>query len=64
MAEAFVKIFKRDYVGSNVCPDARIVLKSVSAWIEGYNENAPYKGLRMYSPREFIRLLPATECPV
>ena len=64
MAEAFVKTFKRDYVGCNVCPDARTVLKSVSAWFEDYNENAPHKGLRMRSPREFIRLLPTAECPV
>lgn len=64
MAEAFVKTFKRDYVGCNVCPDARTVLKSVSAWIEDYNENAPHKGLRMLSPREFIRLLPTAVCPV
>ena len=64
MAEAFVKTFKRDYVGCNACPDARTVLKSISAWIEDYNENAPHKGLRMRSPREFIRLLPTAECPV
>ena len=64
MAEAFVKTFKRDYVGCNVCLDAWTVLKSISAWIEDYNENAPHKGLRMRSPREFIRLLPTAECPV
>ncbi len=64
MAEAFVKTFKRDYVACNVCPDARTVLNCLSAWMEDYNENAPHKGLRMRSPREFIRLSLTAGCPV
>jgi hypothetical protein len=64
MAEASAKTFKCDYVGYRVCPDTRTVMKNVSAWIEGCNGNAPHKGLRMCSPREFIRLLPTAECPV
>lgn len=56
MAEAFVKTFKRDYVDCNICPGAPTVLKRLSECFEDYNENATHKGLRMRSPRQFIRL--------
>lgn len=64
MAEAFVKTFKRDYVDCNICSDAPTVLKRLSEWFEDYNENAPHKGLRMRSPRQFIRLSATAGCPV
>ena len=64
MAESFVKTFKRDYVHVNECPDALTVMKMLATWFEDYNELAPHKGLRMLSPREFIRLSATAECPV
>ena len=53
MAESFVKTFKRDYVYTNTLSDAQTVLKQLSAWFEDYNENAPHKGLKMKTPREY-----------
>lgn len=55
MAEAFVKTFKRDYVwlGDLSCADR--VLAQLPGWFEDYNENAPHKGLKMMSPRQYIR---------
>lgn len=53
MSEAFVKTFKRDYVGVNPLPSAKIVLKLVADWFEDYNDNHPHSGLKMRSPREF-----------
>lgn len=64
MAEAFVKTFKRDYVNVNPRPDAKTVLAHLAAWFEDYNEIHPHKGLRMQSPREFIRSSKTAECPV
>lgn len=64
MAESFVKTFKRDYVRVNECSDAVTVMKMLATWFEDYNEFAPHKGLRMLSPREFIRLSSTAECPV
>jgi transposase InsO family protein len=55
MAEAFVKTFKRDYVYVHGRPDAATVLAQLAIWIDDYNEKHPHKGLRMLSPREFIR---------
>ena len=55
MAEAFVKTFKRDYVCVHDRPDARTVMAQLPGWFEDYNENHPHKGLKMRSPREFIR---------
>jgi len=55
MAEAFVKTFKRDYVYINDRPDAMTVLSQLDHWFNDYNENHPHKGLKMLSPREFIR---------
>jgi len=65
MAEAFVKTVKRDYVSVTDRPDAATVLSRLAGWFEDYNEWHPHKGLRMQSPREFIRssATPAA-CPV
>lgn len=61
MAEAFVKTFKRDYVYVHDRPDAQTVLSQLAAWFEDYNEIHPHKGLKMLSPREFIRRCAADE---
>lgn len=55
MAEAFVKTFKRDYVYVHDRPDADTVMAQLSYWFEDYNEYHPHKGLKMFSPREFIK---------
>ena len=60
MAEAFVNTLKRDYVRVTPLPDAKTVLDLIDGWIEDYNENHPHSGLRMRSPREFIRAQTAT----
>lgn len=59
MAEAFVKTFKRDYVNLNKLENAQSVLDQLPGWFEDYNERAPHKGLKMKSPREFMRLTQA-----
>ena len=56
MAEAFVKTFKRDYVYVNDCSDADTVMRQLSKWFDDYNECAPHKGLKMLSPRQFLKL--------
>ena len=65
VSEAFVKTLKRDYARINPRPNAAAVLQQLPGWIEDYNESHPHKGLRMRSPREFIRAQsqPAP-CPV
>jgi len=65
VSEAFVKTLKRDYARVQPRPDALTVLAQLPGWIEDYNENHPHSGLRMRSPREFIRSQsqPAS-CPV
>lgn len=65
VCEAFVKTFKRDYARIQPRPNAIAVLQCLPTWFEDYNENHPHSGLRMRSPREFIRSLsqPAA-CPV
>jgi transposase InsO family protein len=55
ISEAFVKTFKRDYVRVNPLPDALTALRQIAGWFEDYNEHHPHSGLRMRSPREFIR---------
>jgi putative transposase len=55
MAESFVKTFKRDYVRVNPLPDAIAALRQITGWFNDYNDNHPHSGLRMRSPREFIR---------
>ena len=54
MAEAFVRIIKRNYVRDSPCPDARTVMNRLSAWITHYNEVHPHKALGYRLPREFI----------
>jgi putative transposase len=56
MAEAFVKIFKRDYVWGGNLQDAQTVMAQLPHWFEDHNECAPHKGLEMRLPREFLRL--------
>ena len=60
MAEAFVNTLKRDYVSVSPLPDAETALRLIPGWFEDYNENHPHSGLRMRSPREFIRAQSAT----
>ncbi len=55
MAEAFVKTFKRDYAWFGDLKDAATVMGQLEKWFEDYNENAPHKGLKMKSPRQFRR---------
>src|SRR4051794_34926456 len=55
ISESFVKTFKRDYVRINPLPDAVTALGKIAGWFEDYNENYPHSGLKMRSPREFIR---------
>ena len=55
ISESFVKTFKRDYARVNPLPDAVTALGKIAGWFEDYNENHPHSGLRMRSPREFIR---------
>jgi transposase InsO family protein len=65
MAEAFVKTFKRDYVYVKDLPDARTVMAQLPKWFEDYNEHHPHKGLKMHSPREYIRIYShENRCPV
>lgn len=60
MSEAFVNTLKRDYVRVTPLPDAETVLGLIAGWIEDYNENHPHSGLKMRSPREFIKAQTAT----
>jgi len=55
MAEAFVKTFKRDYVYVSDLSSAQRVREQLAGWFKDYNENAPHKGLRMLSPKEYRR---------
>jgi transposase InsO family protein len=65
MAEAFVKTLKRDYLYVNDLPDAKTVLAQLPKWFEDYNEHHPHKGLKMHSPREYIRgYSHENRCPV
>lgn len=57
MAEAFVKTFKRDYVWVSDLSSATTVLERLPEWFRDYNENAPHKGLKMMSPRQYIRVM-------
>ncbi len=55
ISEAFVNTLKRDYVRVKPLPDAETALKLIAGWFEDYNENHPHSGLKMKSPREFIK---------
>lgn len=65
MAEAFVKTFKRDYVGQMDRSDALTVMRQLNAAFEHYNEVHPHSALKMMSPRMFRRnVQPSiTACP-
>jgi putative transposase len=56
MAEAFVKTFKRDYASLDKLENALDVMSKLSSWFSDYNENAPHQGLKMMSPRQFLRV--------
>ena len=60
VSEAFVHTLKRDYVRVTPLPDAWSVLGLIGAWFDDYNDNHPHSGLKMRSPREFIRAQTAT----
>src|SRR4029079_18260738 len=55
ISERFVKTFKRDYVRVTPLPDAITALRQIAGWFLDYNENHPHSGLKMRSPREFMR---------
>ena len=56
MAEAFVKLIKRDYARVNPKPDAASVLRQLDDWFKHYNSVHPHKALGYRSPREFREL--------
>jgi transposase InsO family protein len=53
IAEAFVKLFKRDYVYVNELWTAESVLRRLPEWFADYNRNHPHSGLQMKSPLEY-----------
>jgi putative transposase len=53
MAEAFVKLFKRDYVYTNELWTAEAVLRRLPEWFADYNRHHPHSGLNMKSPLEY-----------
>ncbi len=55
ISESFVKTFKRDYARVNPLPDGVTALRQIAGWFDDYNDNHPHSGLKMRSPREFIR---------
>ena len=56
VCEAFVKTLRRDYVRLAILPDAEAAMRLLPGWFEDYNTLAPHAGLKMLSPREFLRL--------
>jgi putative transposase len=55
MAEAFVKTFKRDYVWLGDLSSAEAVIKQLPKWFDDYNHQAPHKGLKMMSPKQYFQ---------
>ena len=55
-----MRTLKRDYVQVTPLPNAEVVLGMLPAWFEDYNTHHPHSGLKMRSPREFIRAHTAT----
>jgi putative transposase len=53
LAEAFVKTFKRDYVGGAELRDAESVLTQLGGWFADYNTQAPHGALGLRSPAEY-----------
>jgi putative transposase len=56
MAEALVKTLKRDYASFDQLENAISVMAKLPYWFNDYNENAPHQGLKMLSPRQFLRV--------
>lgn len=63
MSEAFVKTFKRDYVGTHELPNAATVMRQLPEWFEDYNTVAPHSGLNYLSPREYRKKKEENEAP-
>jgi transposase InsO family protein len=53
--ELLVKYLHIGYVYIHDRPDTKTVMAQLNAWFNDYNNNHPHKGLRLKSPREFIR---------
>lgn len=61
IAEAFVKLLKRDYFYVNELWTAESVLRRLPEWIADYNRNHPHSGLNMRSPLEYREATKQTE---
>lgn len=61
VAEAFVKLFKRDYVYVNELWTAESVLRRLPEWFADYNKNHPHSGLQMQSPLEYREALSSSQ---
>lgn len=55
IAEAFVKTFKRDYAYISDLSSAKRIMEQLPEWFDDYNNYAPHKGLKMLSPKEYLR---------
>jgi putative transposase len=65
VAEAFVKIFKRDYVRITALSGADTALALIENWMEDYNTVHPHSRLGYRSPREYITTQSQSAvCPV
>jgi transposase InsO family protein len=65
MAERSSKVSSEINVFFRARPDSPTVLEQLAAWFANYNEVRPHRGLRMCSPRQFIRAQFLTaKCPV
>lgn len=53
MAEAFVKLFKRDYVYVNDLWTGDAVIRQLKGWFDDYNLHHPHSALKMMSPLEY-----------
>lgn len=53
MAEAFVKLFKRDYVYVNELWTGDAVIRQLKSWFDDYNLHHPHSALKMLSPLEY-----------
>ena len=53
MAEAFVKLFKRDYVYVNDLWTGDAVIRQLQGWFDDYNLHHPHSALKMLSPLEY-----------
>jgi transposase InsO family protein len=53
LAEAFVKTFKRDYVGGAELRDAESVPLQLGGWFADYNTQAPHGALGLRSPADY-----------